>query len=172
MENASALRHQALLDELGHDWRAQEMRDFASTILKLADSIDQQWDPSNLKSVFRWPSRAHRIEKNSLNLAFKARQIYEHRQRRADHIPKSLLGEPAWDMLLELFMQFAGRAKVSVTSLCLASNTPTTTALRYIELLEREGLINRCRSNTDRRVTFIELTDMGFLAIGGWLDTI
>ena len=171
MEDGPIIQRQMLLDELAENWRPQDMRDFANTLLRLADAIDQQWHPRNSKSVFRWPSQLHRIEKNSWKLAAQARQEYRHRQSRAEFLPAHLFGEPAWDMLLELFMQFAGGAKVTIKSLCLAANAPTTTALRYIEVLLREGLVRRIRSNTDKRVTFVELSEDGVLAMGNWLTT-
>jgi len=73
-------------------------------------------------------------------------------------------------MLLELFMQYAGGAKVSVKSLCHASHVPATTALRYIDELERLDLIRRERSPSDRRVSFLSLIDKGVLAMGSYLE--
>ena len=141
-----------------------------ATLLRLADALDQQWDGSNVRSIFRWPSELARIERNAFNLALKARTIYERRGRRRDHIPGDLLGEPAWDMLLDLFMQFADGAKGSVSSLCVASRAPASTALRYIAALEEAGLVLRCNSEFDKRVTFVKLTERGVLSVGKYLE--
>lgn len=163
---------QSILDKVGNDWSSQQIRDLAASLTRLADSIDQDWHGSKTRSVFRWPSALHRIEKNAANLAWQAKLLSANRSRRSEFISPELLGEPAWDMLLELFMQFAGGAKVSVTSLCIASKVPVTTALRYISLLEEHDMVKRTASRTDRRVNFIELTDSGVLAVGRYLEGI
>lgn len=69
-----------------------------------------------------------------------------------------------------MFMQFAGGAKVSVTSLCIASDSPASTALRYIAQLEEAALVKRTASEFDKRVSFVELTDNGVLAVGCYLE--
>lgn len=163
---------QAIIDQVSADWSSHQIRDLAASLTRLADSIDQNWHGSNTRSIFRWPSALHRIEKNAVNLAWQAKLIAAKRNRRSEFISPELLGEPAWDMLLELFMQFAGGAKVSVTSLCIASKVPATTALRYVSLLEQHGLARRTESRTDRRVSFVELTDAGILAVGRYLESI
>ncbi|MEZ5655102.1 MAG: hypothetical protein R3E04_04340 [Sphingobium sp.] len=42
----------------------------------------------------------------------------------------SIFGEAAWDMLLDLFVSRSENKRVSVSSLCIASGVPATTALR------------------------------------------
>ena len=159
-----------LIAQLARDWNTRQIRDFAATLLRLADSLDQDWDGRNVRSVFRWPSTLSRIERNSANLATKARVIAAQRERRLEFVDGDLLGEPAWDMLLDLFMQYAGGAKVSTTSLCIASRVPTSTALRYITLLEDKDYITRTPSYHDRRVTLVSLNDAGVLAVGRYLE--
>jgi hypothetical protein len=69
-----------------------------------------------------------------------------------------LFSEPAWDMMLDLYVAWMTRTQVSVSSLCIASAAPTTTALRYIAALEREGIVERSSDEADRRRQFIELS--------------
>ncbi|MXO71389.1 winged helix DNA-binding protein [Alteraurantiacibacter buctensis] len=161
---------QDIINRLATDWKPQDIRSLAATLLRLADSLDQGWDGSNVQSIFRWPSALARIERNAMQLAMKARLITEQRGRRRDYIDGDLLGEPAWDMLLDLFMQFAGGASVSTTSLCIASRVPGTTALRYITLLEDKGYVARRPSEMDGRVMLVSLTDTGVLAVGRYLE--
>ncbi|AOL93928.1 DNA repair protein RadC [Porphyrobacter sp. LM 6] len=72
-------------------------------------------------------------------------------------------------MLIELFVQFAGGAKVSTKSLCIISGIPDTTALRLIDKLDEAGLIKRTSSQADKRVTLVELTREGVVAVGNAL---
>lgn len=167
---STAAERQDLIDRLASEWKPEEIRHLAATLLRLADSLDQDWDSANQHSIFRWPSHLARIERNAANLAVKARIISEQRDQRRQFIGSELLGEPAWDMLLDLFMQYAGGAKVSTTSLCIASRVPGSTALRYISLLEQAGLVARSQSDFDRRVTFVGLTEAGVLAVGKYLE--
>jgi len=161
---------QSILDGLASSWKPGDIRDLAATLLRLADSLDQRWDDVSTRSIFRWPNALARVERNALNLAMKARVIYLQRRKREEFLPAQLLGEPTWDILLELFMQFAGGAKVSTTSLCIASAAPASTALRHIAQLEEAGLIRREASAFDKRVTFVTLTDQGVLAVGLYLE--
>ncbi|WP_343613282.1 winged helix DNA-binding protein [Novosphingobium sp.] len=87
------------------------------------------------------------------------RKIIRQRQLRARHFDGELFADPAWDMLLDLTAARAEHARVSVTSLCIASGVPPTTALRWIGQLTDAGLFKRVEDETDRRRAFITLTD-------------
>ena len=62
-------------------------------------------------------------------------------------------------MLLDLAAARAEHKRVSVTSVCIASGVPPTTALRWIGQLTEAGLLQRIEDDTDRRRAFITLTD-------------
>ncbi|MDP3674221.1 MAG: MarR family transcriptional regulator [Novosphingobium sp.] len=81
--------------------------------------------------------------------------------RRARYLPSALFSEPAWDMLLDLYSADFEQREVPTTSLCIASTAASTTALRYIDILERSGLIERRLNPRDNRVTLIRLTCEG-----------
>lgn len=68
-----------------------------------------------------------------------------------------LCGDPAWDLILDLYVQ-DGRRSVSVSSACIAAAAPATTALRYISKLEKQGLVVRSPDPEDRRRTFLHLS--------------
>lgn len=87
------------------------------------------------------------------------RRILRQRQLRARFFDGDLFGDPAWDMLLDLTAARAEHARVSVTSLCIASGVPPTTALRWIGQMTDAGLLQRVDDETDRRRAFITLTD-------------
>lgn len=87
------------------------------------------------------------------------RRIIRQRQSRARFFDGDLFADPAWDMLLDLAAARAEHKRVSVTSLCIASGVPPTTALRWIGQLTEAGLVRRVEDDTDRRRVFIALTD-------------
>jgi Winged helix DNA-binding domain len=87
------------------------------------------------------------------------RKIIQQRQLRARFFDGDLFADPAWDMLLDLTAARVEHVRVSVTSLCIASGVPPTTALRWITQLSDVGLFERVEDETDRRRAFIQLTD-------------
>ena len=87
------------------------------------------------------------------------RRIIRQRQLRARFFDGDLFGDPAWDMLLDLTAARAEHTRVSVTSLCIASGVPPTTALRWIGQMSEAGLFQRIEDEADRRRAFVALTD-------------
>lgn len=87
------------------------------------------------------------------------RRIIRQRQLRARFFEGDLFADPAWDMLLDLTAARVEHVRVSVTSLCIASGVPPTTALRWIGQMTDAGLLQRVDDETDRRRAFITLTD-------------
>lgn len=87
------------------------------------------------------------------------RKIIRQRQLRARFFEGDLFADPAWDMLLDLTAARAEHKRVSVTSLCIASGVPPTTALRWIGQLTEAELLCRAEDATDRRRAFIALSD-------------
>ena len=87
------------------------------------------------------------------------RRIIRQRQLRARFFDGDLFGDPAWDMLLDLTAARAEHMRVSVTSLCIASGVPPTTALRWIGQMTDAGLFQRVEDEADRRRAFVALTD-------------
>lgn len=87
------------------------------------------------------------------------RRIIRQRQLRARYFDGDLFADPAWDILLDLTAARAEHTRVSVTSLCIASGVPPTTALRWISQMVEAGLLRRVEDEIDRRRAFIALTD-------------
>lgn len=102
-------------------------------------------------------------------LADCATEIYRIRRRRERQLGRDLLGEPGWDLMLDLFINTVRSVPVSVTGACIATNVPTTTALRWISVLEERGLLKRYPDPFDRRVVLVRLTDDGLKRMRGIL---
>lgn len=91
---------------------------------------------------------------------------------RQNHFPDGLFCDPAWDMLLDLAHARLSGKRVSVSSLCIASRVPATTALRRIGDLVAEGLATRVRDENDGRRVFVDLTDDGFSRMLAYVENI
>jgi len=95
-----------------------------------------------------------------------ARQTYEDRRRRTKIFrSEELFGEPAWDILLDLFIAAKERRRVSVTSACIGSAVPSTTALRWITILEKQELLVREADPGDARRVYVKLSAKGYAAM-------
>ena len=96
-----------------------------------------------------------------------ARTMYRERRAREEIFGCGvvLFGEPAWDMLLDLYVAGAEGKRVSVSSACIAAAVPTTTALRWIDSLKRRGFVDRTNDPVDRRRSFLSLSEKGTKAM-------
>ena len=101
-----------------------------------------------------------------------AKWIYQARGNRPELVREGLFADPAWDILLDTYVQNASDRPVSITSACIASRVPPTTALRWITLLEQDGWLERIEDSVDRRRSFIELSALGKSKLDRYLDDI
>ena len=92
-----------------------------------------------------------------------ALQLYRDRRRRAEVFgAENLFREPAWDILLDLYIAAHNGTEVSVTSACVGAAVPETTALRWLKVLEDANLVERERDNRDHRRILVQITKDGF----------
>src|SRR5690606_42073885 len=91
---------------------------------------------------------------------------------RTTYFPVGLFSDRAWDWLLALTDARLAGKRVSVSSLCIASRVPATTALRRISDLVSEGLVTRIRDENDGRRVFVDLTDDGFSRMTAYIDNV
>jgi len=101
-------------------------------------------------------------------LAF-ARRIHRSRMRAHEIIGPSIVRDPKWEMLLELFVAHHEHRRVSVSALCHAANAPATTSLRHIETLEALGFFHRIEDPMDARRSWIEPTPKALDGVGAIL---
>ena len=91
--------------------------------------------------------------------AGQVREMIRLRRMREEMFESDLFADPAWDMLLDLMASRLEDKPVSVSSLCIASAVPATTALRWIKLMTDRGLFKRRADAADARRIFIVLND-------------
>lgn len=104
------------------------------------------------------------IPRKQPGLAKFVSQLRRIRMRRNELLGAPLFRDPAWDMLLELYVAHDQGRDLSVSSVCYASGVAPTTALRHLQRLEEHGLIEREGDRGDNRRLFVRLTAR---AVGG-----
>jgi hypothetical protein len=163
------------LRELSEEDRLSLLR-LTEQVNEIAQKLERLGDPQDDGSV-RSPSTAFRFDEEAGGTLRQpgdrlvrsarpplpdprlVRRIIHQRQLRARFFDGDLFADPAWDMLLDLTAARVEHTRVSVTSLCIASGVPPTTALRWIGQMTAAGLLERVEDDTDRRRAFIQLTD-------------
>ncbi|MBY8823399.1 MarR family winged helix-turn-helix transcriptional regulator [Sphingomonas colocasiae] len=99
-------------------------------------------------------------------------QIYLERLRRkfafADY--GTLFGEPAWDLLLSVFIATEQGGALSVTQVSQTTDLPLSTVQRYAGLLEKRGLLVRIRDDSDARRVLLRLTCIASLKMRAFLE--
>jgi DNA-binding MarR family transcriptional regulator len=90
------------------------------------------------------------------------RQVIAARTARRQFFEGDLFADPAWDILLELYALRCEQRRISVSKLCMAAGVPGTTALRWIEKLHKDSLIERSADPLDARRVWVTISDPGF----------
>jgi len=98
-----------------------------------------------------------------------AKQLLAQRMARFDHFPAELFHEPAWDMLLALYVAYEERRTMNVKTLVGSAHAPVTTSQRWIDHLHKLKLIDRVIDPVDRRRMEISLSDQGHIAVTAYL---
>lgn len=88
-----------------------------------------------------------------------ARNLLKLRNSRNARFGGELFSDPAWDILLALYVSKLQQVRVKITSVIEASGVPPTTGLRWITSLIERGLVIRSANPTDARSSFLELSD-------------
>lgn len=71
----------------------------------------------------------------------------------------NLFADPAWFIMLDLFVRQHSGLQTSVSSACHASFSPVTTALRHLAILTERNIIEREYDPIDQRRVFVKLTE-------------
>lgn len=150
--------------------RAKAMRliGMANELLAMARELEMACHTDSPSSALPTPdvSSGNQASHDHPVWAELARQTYEDRRRRNKIFQsEELFGEPAWDILLDLFIAAKQRRRVSVTSACIGSAVPSTTALRWISILERQELLSREADPGDARRVYVCLSPRGYEAM-------
>ena len=102
----------------------------------------------------------------------RARALIEQRRLRRRFLPEELFHEPAWDMLLALYVASHDHRVMNVKTLVSSADAPVTTSQRWIEHLAKLGLVRRMVDPIDRRRIEVSLSNDGRRAIEAYLAAI
>lgn len=101
-----------------------------------------------------------------------ARRLLRERRLRERMFDGTEFGEPAWDILLNLYIAHHEGKLVSVSSLCIAAGVPATTALRWISTMEVRGQLRRHRDPIHKRRMFMSLSADALSAMDRYLTAL
>jgi hypothetical protein len=86
------------------------------------------------------------------------RRLIQERRIRERFFKDVRFGEPAWDIILDLTLAWFEGKTVAVSSLCIASGVPMSTAMRWINDMIEAGLIVRWIDPTDGRRNLMQIS--------------
>ena len=132
----------------------------------LSSLLDKVLDiQSSLKQLANAAADAAMSSSEPGALEIRIRRILKLRSSRRRIFGDDLFGEPAWDMLLELYLAKLAGKNEAVSSICLASGVPFTTALRWLKHLEKDDWVRRSADTKDARRILLFLTPRGEAAM-------
>jgi DNA-binding MarR family transcriptional regulator len=130
-------------------------------------AVERYWIPDSVMSTLNQHQSAPVDRSNLVNLAKKIREV---RAARAAVFGPELFGEPAWDLLLALYIAAGDQYRLNVTAACAESNVPESTALRWLSSLGEARLIRYDSNPTDARSRYVALSDAGVAMMDYLLD--
>ena len=98
-----------------------------------------------------------------------AKAIVHRRKKRSAFFPSAMFGEPAWHILLTLYVG-EDQPGQTVTSLAALMSAPQSSTIRWLDYLEGQRFIVRESHPTDKRSAISRLTEKGRGAIEGYLS--
>lgn len=131
--------------------RAGDVRALAQQLLSWADHLS---DRPDLTSELTEEGRHDLV----LSLAAALRAV---RRLRAEIFPRIPLGNPNWDVMLDLFIQELNGFRTSLDHLALTGDLPAPVVYESVNELARLGLLDRTPDRFDNRVMWLSLTVTG-----------
>jgi len=101
-----------------------------------------------------------------------ARQLLAGRKQRDRYFDPVLFSNPAWDILLNLYVADAEGRRLNVLESCTASTVPQGVALRWLGLFKQEEMVIEMPDPARPRHTVIRLTDQTRLTISSYLGSL
>ncbi|GAA0467023.1 hypothetical protein GCM10009096_04680 [Parasphingorhabdus litoris] len=75
------------------------------------------------------------------------------------NLGSGLFSDSCWDMCLDIYICDLKDEKITISSIAHSSGIPMTTAMRYINVMTEEGLLEKSSNPSDNRMVFISTSD-------------
>lgn len=158
---------------MGHINRTKEIDQLRKKISELKSDLDNMLnEPKGAIHEIAILEMGDGSDISELSLVDLARRLTQEFEYRRNFFDRELFSDPAWLILLDLFIHNTLGKPVSVSSLYLAAKTPATTALRWINLLADRGMIERFDDPTDRRRVHLRLSASAYRSLVEYLSGI
>ena len=95
------------------------------------------------------PSRAPSRKGETAALVNARRHLHDCKARESVFGRPEFFGDPAWNMLIELFIANEERRDLTAAQLCGRAGAALQTAHRWLAIMEREGLVMAVRATSD-----------------------
>jgi hypothetical protein len=138
---------------------SDEVGRIAGTLARLSASSAEAEEAEAEQSARATGEPMPEVSPDTVHAVIRARRL------RDRYFQPDLFADPAWDVLLDLLLAEILHRRVSVSSACMAAAVPATTALRWLNLMVRKGLIVRRADPLDGRRIFVELAPDASLSL-------
>ena len=112
------------------------------------------------------------VAMHSADLTEFARLILAGRKQRDLYFDSMLFSNPAWDILLNLYLADGEGRQVDVIESCAASTVPQGVSLRWLGYLKQEEMVVEAPDPARPRHTMIRLTDQTRMAVSAYLGSL
>ncbi|MEP0144501.1 MAG: hypothetical protein ABJP02_10355 [Parasphingorhabdus sp.] len=75
------------------------------------------------------------------------------------NLGSGLFSDSCWDMCLDIYICDLKDEKITISSIAHSSGIPMTTAMRYINVMTEDGLLEKSSNPSDNRMVFISTSD-------------
>lgn len=138
---------------------------YASQLIALATKMQQS-------SCASQPSTLFGNHTSAVPLVAIARTVLDMRRSRKQFMPASLFHEPAWEILLSLYIAQEDRRVLFVKNLVQDIEAPVTTSQRWIDQLAHMKLVDRSTDPDDRRRSEVSLSAQGRTMLEAYLRSL
>jgi len=131
----------------------------SSELSHLTRLIDERPVTAPLESAQPAPPGSPAAAQDEKNMVDYIRGLLRTEAKRSKLGGGALFGDPAWNILLDLLLARLEKRAVSVSSACIASGAPTSTALRLIKKLITDDVLYRIQDERDGRRSFLGINE-------------
>ncbi len=94
---------------------------------------------------------------NDAELVVRAENLLKWSRLKAQflNLGTGLFSDSCWDMCLDIYICDLKEEQITVSSVAHSSGIPMTTAMRYINVMSEEGLLEKTPNPSDNRMVFV-----------------